>query len=101
MIVDNGGTFNRDNYPNAFYVDKNPGGYAVKVYRNGSQVREAYFSVGADGRVLDGGYYKPGYLTYHKVVIPVRVIGTSEKWNPAAWTTEAFYGNPMTGFKMP
>ena len=37
------------NYPNAFYVDKNPGDYIVKVYRNGVQVRESSFTVGADG----------------------------------------------------
>lgn len=99
--VDNGGTFNHDTYPNAHYIDKNPGDYFVKIYRNGTQVREAYFSVGPDGRVVDHGHYKPGYLTYHKVIIPVKVIGGAEKWNASAWMSEAFYGNPMSSFSIP
>lgn len=98
VLVDNGGTFNRDNFPNAHYIDKNPGEYVVKIYRNGTQVRETAFTVAADGRVADAGYQKPGYLSYYKVIIPVKMIGTPEKWNAAAWTTDAFYGNPMTGF---
>ena len=96
--VDNGGTFNRDYYPNATYIDKNPGEYVVKVFKNGGQVREATFTVSADGRVADGGYHRPGHLLYYKVLIPVKVIGTSEKYNPLAWKTDAFYGNPMSGF---
>ncbi len=99
--VDNGGSYHRDNMPKAFFVDKNPGEYTVKVFQKGVQVREAKFTVGTDGRVVDGGYQKPGYLTYHKVLIPVTVIGASEKWNSAAWKTEAFYGNPMVGFPVP
>ena len=99
--VDNGGSYHKDNMPKSFFVDRNPGEYTVKVYQKGVQVREAKFTVGPDGRVVDAGYYKPGYLTYHKVIIPVTVIGAAEKWNAAAWKTEAFYGNPMTGFAVP
>lgn len=99
--IDNGGEYHRDNMPKSFFVDRNPGEYTVKVYHKGVQVREARFTVGADGRVVDAGYYKPGYLTYYKVIIPVTVIGAAEKWNAAAWKTEAFYGNPMTGFAVP
>lgn len=96
--VDNGGTFNRDYYPNATYIDKNAGDYVVKVFKNGAQIREATFTVGADGRVADGGYHKPGHLLHYKVLIPVKVIGTSEKYNPVAWKTDAYYGNLMSGF---
>ncbi len=99
--VDNGGTYHRDNMPKAFFVDRNPGEYTVKVYHNGVHVREARFTVGTDGRIVDGGYQQPGYLTYHKVIIPVTVIGSAEKYNAAAWKTDAFYGNPMTGFPTP
>ena len=99
--VDNGGQYHPDNMPKSFFVDRNPGEYTVKVYQIGVQVREAKFTVGTDGRVVDGGYQKPGYLTYHKVIIPVTVIGAAEKWNAIAWKTEAFYGNPMTGFVVP
>jgi hypothetical protein len=95
---DNNGSFNHDSYPNAFYADKNPGEYTVKVFHKDVEVREAKFSVGADGRLVDGGYYKPGFLTYHKVIIPVKVVGAAEKWNPLAWKTDAFYGNPLNAF---
>lgn len=101
VTMDNGGEYHKDNMPKSFFVDRNPGEYTVKVYQKGVQVREAKFSVGADGRVVDGGYQKPGYLTYHKVIIPVTVIGAAEKYNAAAWKTEAFYDNPMTGFLVP
>ncbi len=99
--VDNGGTYHRDNMLKSFFVDRNPGEYTAKVYHKGVQVREAKFTVGTDGRIVDGGYHKPGYLTYHKVMIPVTIIGPAEKYNPAAWKTEAFYGNPMAGFAIP
>ncbi len=98
--VDNGGSYHRDNMPKSFFIDKNPGEYTVKVFHKGVQVREAKFTVGSDGRVVDGGYQKPGYLTFHKVLIPVTIIGAAEKWNATAWKTEAFYGNPMTGFAL-
>ena len=47
FIHDNGGEFNHDNFPNAFYADKNPGEYTVKIYRKGAQVRELKFAIGA------------------------------------------------------
>jgi hypothetical protein len=99
--VDNGGSYHPDNMPKSFFVDRNAGEYTVKVYQKGVQVREAKFTVGTDGRVVDGGYQKPGNLTYHKVLIPVTVIGASEKWNSIAWKAEAFYGNPLNGFVVP
>ncbi|MEK7856365.1 MAG: hypothetical protein AAB288_09765 [Acidobacteriota bacterium] len=96
--VDNGGEYHRDNMPKSFFIDRNPGEYTVKVYHLGVQVREAKFTVGTDGRVVDGEFQKPGYLTYHKVIIPVTIIGAAEKWNAAAWKTDAFYANPLKGF---
>ena len=98
--VDNGSQYHRDNMPKSFFVDRNPGEYTVKVYQNGVQVREAVFAVGTDGRIVDGGYYKPGKLAFYTVIIPVKIIGAAEKWNAAAWKTEAFYGNPMVGFPL-
>ncbi|MEQ1764311.1 MAG: hypothetical protein ABL984_14365 [Pyrinomonadaceae bacterium] len=98
IIVHNNGDFNMDNYPNAHYIDRNPGEYVVKVFKGATQVRETSFTVGADGRIVDAGYYKPGDLFYYRVLIPVKILDKTEKWNPTAWKTEAFYGNPMTGF---
>ncbi len=94
---DNNGGFNRDYYPNAHYADKNPGEYTVKIYRNGTQIRELSFTVGADGRFVSPAYTNQIPLPYHRTVLPVKVIGT-EKWDAAGWKTDAFYGNPVTGF---
>ncbi len=98
FLFDNHGGFNRDNYPNAHYADKNPGDYTVKIYRNGTQIREMNFVIGADGRFVAPAYTKQIFLPYHRIVLPVKVIGTTEKWDATAWKTEAFYGNPLNGF---
>ncbi len=101
FLYDNNGTFNRENFPNAFFADKNPGEYTVKIFRNGAQVRELTFTVGADGKYAVPGYTSQIFLPYHRIILPVKVIGTAEKWNAAAWKTEAFYSNPLTGFVQP
>lgn len=101
VTIDNGGSYHPDNMPKSYFVDRNPGEYTVKVFDKGVQVREAKFTMGADGRIVDGGFHKPGYLTYHKVMIPVTIMAGAEKYNATAWKTEAFYGNPLTGFSVP
>ncbi len=95
---DNNGGFNRDYYPNAHYADKNPGDYTVKIYRNGAQVREMNFSVGADGRFVAPHYTNQIFMPYHRIILPVKVIQATEKGNATAWKTDAFYGNPLNGF---
>ena len=95
---DNNGTFNRDYYPKAHYADKNPGDYTVKLYRSGTQIRELNFSIGADGRFVVPAYTNQIFLPYHRIILPVKVIGTTEKWDTNGWKTDAFYGNPLTGF---
>jgi hypothetical protein len=96
--VDNNGTFNREYYPQAHYADKNPGEYTVKIYRGGAQIRELAFSVGPDGRFVAPAYTNQIPLPYYRLILPVKVLGATEKWDAAAWKTEAFYGNPLTGF---
>jgi hypothetical protein len=33
------------------------------------------------------------------VIVPVQIIGDQDgPWNKTAWKTDAFYGNPLTGF---
>lgn len=95
--IDNRGGFNRDYYPNAHYADKNPGEYVVKIYRNGVQIRELNFKVGADGKWVVPEYSNQIFLPYHRVILPVKVIG-NEKWDATAWKTDAFYGNLLDGF---
>lgn len=97
LRVDNNGSFNRDYYPNALYTDKNPGQYTVKIYRNGAQIREMNFTVGADGKFVVPAYSNQIPLPFYRIVLPVKVLGT-EKWDTMSWKTEAFYGNPLAGF---
>lgn len=35
-----------------------------------------------------------------RIVLPEKVTDTTEKWNATAWKTDAFYGNPLTGFSI-
>lgn len=98
FLYDNNGTFNRDNYPNAHYADKNPGEYTVKIYRNDKQIRELSFTVGADGKFVVPGYTSQIFMPYHHIVLPVKVTDATEKWNVNSWKTDAFYGNPLSGF---
>lgn len=95
---DNNGTFNRDYYPEAHYADKNPGDYTVKIYRNGTQIRELGFSIGADGRFTVPAYTNQIFQPYHRIILPVKVTDTTEKWDTLAWKTDAFYSNPLNGF---
>jgi len=34
------------------------------------------------------------------VILPVKVMGTVDKWNAAAAKTDGFYGNPLIGFTL-
>jgi hypothetical protein len=100
VLFDNGGSFNRESFRNAFFADKNPGEYIVKINRNGAPLREIKFTVMPDGSLDDGGLSKQIFLPYHTIIVPAKVLGTNEKWNPAAWKTESFYGNPLTGMML-
>ncbi len=97
---DNNGTFQRDNYPNAHYADKNPGEYTVKIYRNNTQIRELSFNIGTDGKIVVPGYSTRIPLPYYRVILPVKILG-AEKWDSVGWKNDAFYGNPIAGFNVP
>lgn len=86
-------------YPNAKMINSMPGEYTLKVLFQGVQVREAKFSI-ANGNFVDNGIGKQNNFNDHKIIIPVKVMGTIEKWNTASWKTDAFYGNPLTGFSL-
>jgi hypothetical protein len=103
FLLDNNGTFNRETYreeyPNAHYFDKNPGEYTVKIFRTGTQIREFGFTVGADGRIVQPAYTREIPIPHHTLLLPAKVTG-AEKWDAAGWKTNAFYGNPLTGFNI-
>jgi hypothetical protein len=63
--------------------------YEVKVLR-------------ADGRLVDNGTAQKNNLGGFAMVLPVKVIGTGDgQWDASAWKTDAFYGNPLSGFAAP
>jgi hypothetical protein len=82
------------------YINQMPGEYTVKVLYQGAQVRETKFKI-ADGDFAGVGVSLPNGLKTYRVILPVRVMGTADKWNPARWKTDAFYGNPPVGLTVP
>ncbi|MDQ2936909.1 MAG: hypothetical protein M3R67_05310 [Acidobacteriota bacterium] len=79
-------------------LDKNPGEYEVKVLWNNRLARSIKFTAGTDGK-LDDRIATANKLGSDRAVVPVQIIGDQDgPWDRAAWKTEAFYGNPLTGF---
>ena len=90
----------RDNDPDAFRMDKNPGEYEVKVLRNGKLARTMKFTVGANGKIVDNGVSRENELGTRRLTFFASVIGDEggRKPDKEAWRTGAFYGNPLKGF---
>ena len=84
-------------YKNAKFINQMPGEYVVKVYYNGEQVRETKFSIGNNGTYADNGIAKQNNLTTNKIILPVKVMGTLDKWNAVNAKAQGFYGNPVNG----
>lgn len=88
-------------YASSHFLDKNRGEYEIRVLRNGELSRSFNFSVGADGKVVDNGVAKNNKVGGTRWIIPAKILGTSDgKVNLNAWQTDAFYGNPLTGFTL-
>ncbi len=96
---------NNDRYarsePNAVYTKDKPGEYTVKIFYKGTQVRETKFTIQPNGWLTANAYAAQLPMDNLKIVVPVKIMGTLDKYNTAAWKTEAFYGNPLTGFAAP
>ena len=84
-------------YKNAKFINQMPGEYVVKVYFNGEQVRETKFSIGNNGTYADNGIAKQNNLSTNKIILPVKVMGTLDKWNPVNAKAMGYFGNPVTG----
>jgi hypothetical protein len=84
-------------YKNTLFINQMPGEYVVKVYYNGDQVRETKFSIGSNGTYADNGIAKQNNLTTNKIILPVRIMGTLDKWNAVNAKAQGFYGNPVNG----
>jgi hypothetical protein len=91
----------RQNNPNGYFTKDKPGEYVIKVYYNGEPVRETMFTIDQKGWIARNKFSEQIFLNNHRVIIPVKVIGNIEKWNATTWKSEAFYGNPLTGFNVP
>lgn len=86
-------------YPDAFSLKNNPGIYEIKVLLDDEIIRTANFTVGTDGKIVDSGIAANNGFGGMGTVIPVKVITAKEgTLNLGAWKTDAFYGNPLTGF---
>lgn len=99
-------SFNNDSsnntYPDVHWLNKNPGEYEIKVLRDNQLTRVGKFTVGSDGKIVDNGIVTQNKINTYYMIIPVKVLGTKDgKWDMNAWKTDAFYGNPLTGFTAP
>jgi len=80
------------------FIKTNPGDYEFKVLWRNHLARSIKFTVGADGK-FDNGIATANKLGSNRVILPVQIIGDQDgAWDKTAWKTEAFYGNPLTGF---
>lgn len=88
---------NYTNYKNTQFINQMPGDYVVKVYNNGEQIRETKFTIGSNGTYADNGIARQSNLTTNMIILPVKVMGTVDKWNPVNAKAQGFYGNPVNG----
>lgn len=81
-----------------YQLDKNPGEYEFKLLWNNKLSRTIKFSVPAGGK-LDTSLATSNKLGTDRLIVPVTVLTDQDgTWDKAAWKTDAFYGNPLTGF---
>ena len=90
-----------DRDQNIIYTRDKPGEYTVKIFYKNAQVRETKFTIQPNGWLAPNSFAAQIPLDNYRIVVPVKIMGTLDKWNPAAWKTDAFYGNPLTGFFAP
>jgi hypothetical protein len=81
-----------------FLLSANPGDYEFKALWKGHLARSIKFTVGPEAK-FDNGIATSNKLGSDRVIVPVQVLGDQDgSWNKTAWKTDAFYGNPLTGF---
>ena len=81
-----------------YQLNKHPGEYELKVLWNNKLARSVKFTVKPDG-TLDTSLAASNKLGTDRLIVPVQIIGDQDGvWDRNAWKTDAFYGNPLTGF---
>jgi hypothetical protein len=87
---------------NYFNMYEHPGEYEIKILQNGKLARTAKFTMGTNYQLVDTGIGKQNSLGTGRIVVPVQVIGDQDgQWDRNAYKTDAFFGNPLTGFIAP
>ena len=90
---------NESSFGRLYVFSENPGEHEMKILYKGRLVRTFKFSVNAEGKIVDNGIAANNKLGNDRVIVPVQVLGDSDgPWDRNAWKTDAFYGNPLTGF---
>ena len=85
-----------------FKMYENPGEYEIKILENGKLARTAKFTMGSNGQIVDTGIGKQNNLGTGRIVVAVQVIGDQDgTWDRNAYKTDAFFGNPLSGFVAP
>lgn len=80
------------------YLSENPGEYEFKLLRNNKLARSIKFTVRADSG-FENGINAANKVGGMRTIVPVTIIGDQDGlWDKNAWRTDAFYGNPLTGF---
>jgi hypothetical protein len=88
--------------PRRYALARHPGDYEIRLVLNGQMVRTARFTVGQDGKIVDGTGAWKLTLGTPRMPVPVTVLGSADRpWSKDAWKTEAFWGNPLPGFAAP
>ena len=77
---------------------EHPGDYELKVSWKNHLARSLEFKVGADGKYVST-IASSNQLGSDRFFFPVRIVGDQDgKWNKTAYKSDAYYGNPLTGF---
>jgi hypothetical protein len=74
---------NRRTFRQAKIFNDMDGECIVKIFQEGEQIREVKFNV-SKGKIIDNGIANQNKLGDHKIIVPVKVLSTIEKWNANA-----------------
>ena len=93
------GEENKTMFGPLYLMSENAGDYEIKILYKGHLVRSIKFAVDSEGKLVDNGIASSNKLGNNRVIVPVQVLGDADgQWDKNAWKTDAFYGNPLTGF---
>jgi hypothetical protein len=95
----NTGDKNNGTFGPLYIMSENPGDYELKILKKGHLIRSMKFSVDATGKIVDNGIATANKMGTNRIIEPIQILGDEDgPWSRTAWKTDAFYGNPLTGF---